>query len=383
MKVCVVGLGYIGLPTAIAASLGGCEVVGVDIYAKVIDTLSQGIPHIHENGLQEKLTEAIGKGFRVSLTVESSDVYVITVPTPINEDKTPDMSYVASALRSIKPVVKSGQLVIIESTSPVGTTKWAKTIVTEEGVLWAYCPERVLPGRTFEELASNSRVIGANTHPAYLKAAEFYGSFVNAELERATEETAEMVKLTENAFRDVNIAFANELSMICPDLKVNVFELIRLANLHPRVNILNPGAGVGGHCISVDPWFIVSQNPKAKLMKQARLTNDEKPLFLAEQLSKLADARQETRIVCLGLAFKPNIDDMRESPSVTIVERLAVKYEVFVVEPFITELPQKLKPIVKLISLKEAKEFTLAAVLTQHSVFDGFHCKGIVFNTGS
>lgn len=371
-NICVFGLGYIGLPTAAMFAHHGAKVVGVDVNQHAIDTINQGKIHIVEPGLEEIVKQAVVTShLKASLTPESSDAYLIAVPTPFKgDDHTPDLSYIKSVSNVLAPVLKKGDVVILESTSPVGATEqlveWlaqARTDLSfpkydqpeqEADIFIAYCPERVLPGKVVEELISNDRIIGGMTKGSTEKAKEVYQIFVKGELLETNSRTAEMSKLTENAFRDVNIAFANELSIIADKLDINVWELIELANHHPRVNILQPGAGVGGHCIAVDPWFIVNKNPdEARIIRTAREVNDSKPYWV---INKINDAvieclksnpqktLAELKIACLGLAFKPDIDDLRESPALKITSELAQKYpnQIWAVEPNVENLPEKL-----------------------------------------
>jgi UDP-N-acetyl-D-mannosaminuronic acid dehydrogenase len=342
--VCVVGLGYIGLPTASLLGTRGFQVTGVDVSRDVVSTINQGRIHIVEPDLEVLVKSAVHSGrLKATLRPVEADVFVIAVPTPITRDHKPDLSMVEAAARSIAPVVRPGNLVILESTSPVGTTdEIVARILREHGhkvgedVMVAYCPERVLPGRILTELVENDRVVGG-INPASTEAAlEFYQTFVRGEVVPTDSRTAEMVKLTENSFRDVNIAFANELSVICAKEGISVWELIRLANRHPRVKILNPGPGVGGHCIAVDPWFIVDRSPaEARLIRAAREVNDHKPHWVIQRVKQCARKIKDPVIACLGLAFKADVDDLRESPAVEIVRALQQDAvgELLVVEP--------------------------------------------------
>lgn len=346
--ICVVGLGYIGLPTAALLASRGARVFGVDVNAAVIDTINDGKIHIVEPQLDAFVRTAVMDGrLTAHLEGQSADVFMICVPTPFlagSMPPEPDISYVLSAADLIAPLVKPGNLIILESTSPVGTTEMVRARLAEAGaeadkIHIAYCPERVLPGRIMQELVENDRVIGGLDEASRKAAAQFYSGFVEGDILQTDAKTAEMCKLTENSFRDVNIAFANELSLVCDEMDVNVWELIRLANRHPRVDILRPGTGVGGHCIAVDPWFIVSGAPEtARLIRSAREINDAKPDWVvAKLLEAVADVRVEGRkpvVACLGLAFKPDIDDLRESPAVEVAEKLqAAGCEVIAVEP--------------------------------------------------
>lgn len=355
MKACFMGLGYIGLPTAIISSQHGINVCGVDINPKVVEKTNRGELHIVEPGLQDLLKKAVdSKSLVASITPIESDVYLIVVPTPFKEKHEPDISYVESATKTVIPFLKEGDLFIIESTSPVGTTeKMAELIFAERPELKgrihiAYCPERVLPGNVIFELVNNDRVIGGIDDASADAAAEFYGKFVSGQLHKTNCRTAEMCKLVENSSRDVQIAFANELSMICEKAGINVWELISLANKHPRVNILQPGCGVGGHCIAVDPYFISSAFPnEAKIIAQARSINNYKSDWCVEKaknaiLSFELDNVKKPQVALMGLAFKPNIDDLRESPAMKIAKRLFaempdVKFNI--VEPNISSHP--------------------------------------------
>lgn len=333
-KIVVMGLGYIGLPTASMLATKGHQVLGVDVNAKAVDTINSGRIHIVEPDLDILVRSAVNSGnLRASLTPEEGDTFIIAVPTPFKEEngnpKAPDLSYVESATRAIVPFVKEDDLVILESTSPVGTTELIERIITEGRpdlagkVHFVHCPERVLPGHILRELVDNDRIIGGTTKAGVAKAKALYKTFCNGAILETDSRTAELSKLVENSFRDVNIAFANELSVICDRLDINVWETIALANRHPRVNILQPGPGVGGHCIAVDPWFIVSSAPQeARLIRTAREVNDAKPHWVVEKVRAKAQRFKDPVIGCLGLAFKANIDDLRESPSMEIVEHL-------------------------------------------------------------
>lgn len=355
MKACFMGLGYIGLPTAIISSQHGINVCGVDINPKVVEKTNRGELHIVEPGLQDLLKKAVDSKILVASTTPfESDVYLIVVPTPFKAKHEPDISYVESATKTVIPLLKEGDLFIIESTSPVGTTeKMAELIFAERPELKgrihiAYCPERVLPGNVIFELVNNDRVIGGIDDASADAAAEFYGKFVTGQLHKTNCRTAEMCKLVENSSRDVQIAFANELSMICEKAGINVWELISLANKHPRVNILQPGCGVGGHCIAVDPYFISSAFPnEAKIIAQARSINNYKSEWCVEKaknaiLSFELENGKKPQVALMGLAFKPNIDDLRESPAMKIAKHLVaempdVKFNI--VEPNISSHP--------------------------------------------
>lgn len=342
------GLGYIGLPTAAVAASKGIKVVGVDVNPEVVDTINQGKIHIFEPDLDKVVKEVVEKGnLRASLKPEEADAFFIVVPTPFKQNHRADVSYVESATRMVIPYLQEGNLFVIESTSPVMTTEKMATLIFKERpelqdkIFIAYCPERVLPGNVLFELENNERVIGGINAESSVKAIEFYSQFVNAKLHTTNARTAEMCKLTENSSRDAQIAFANELSMICDKANVNVWELIELANKHPRVNILQPGCGVGGHCIAVDPWFIVSDFPEqAHIIKRARETNDYKADWCANRVIEACiefttKNDREPIVACMGLAFKPDIDDLRESPAKYITTRIIseARAGVLVVEP--------------------------------------------------
>jgi len=362
-RIAVIGLGYIGLPTAAVFADNGVEVVGVDVNPRAVASINQGKPHFGEPNLDALVRRVVEGGkLRATTAVEPAEAFIIAVPTPLRghgADPQPDVSYVEQAARAIAPVLAAGNLVVLESTSPVGTTERMAAILAElrpdlsfpqqkgelAAVQVAHCPERVLPGRILEEVVNNPRVIGGMTRKCAQRALSLYRMVVRGECRVTSARTAELSKLTENAYRDVNIAFANELSLICDKLKVNVWELIGLANLHPRVNILQPGPGVGGHCIAVDPWFIVATNPEeARLIRLARLVNDAKPEFVCARVRERAAALKQPVIACLGLSYKADVDDLRESPAIEIVRRLAAERvgELLVVEPHISALPPEL-----------------------------------------
>lgn len=394
-NICVFGLGYIGLPTAAMFAHHGANVVGVDVNQHAVDTINQGKIHIVEPGLEAIVKQAVDNGrLKASLTPVHSDAYLIAVPTPFKgDDHTPDLSYIHAVSKALAPLLEKGDLVILESTSPVGATEqmveWlaeARPDLTfpkyhepdvEADIYVAYCPERVLPGKVVEELISNDRIIGGMTKESTKKAQEVYRIFVEGQLLATNSRTAEMAKLTENASRDVSIAFANELSIISDKLDINVWELIELANHHPRVNILQPGAGVGGHCIAVDPWFIVNQNPdEATIIRAAREINDSKPDWVIGKINAEIDKLkvqgiEKPTVALLGLAFKPNIDDLRESPAVNIAQKMlnADNADILLVEPNINKLPEKLAAG-NLVSLGEAvKQADVLVVLVAHDEF--------------
>jgi UDP-N-acetyl-D-mannosaminuronic acid dehydrogenase len=391
-KVSVIGLGYIGLPTAAVIANRGVQVIGIDVSEKVVKTINEGRVHIVEPSLDVMVRGAVNAGqLKASLIPEEADAFLIAVPTPFDADMQPDLSCVKSAVEAIAPVIKKGDLVILESTSPVGTTEYIAEILAEkrsdlkipttqnsEGDIYiAHCPERVLPGQVLRELVENDRVIGGINQASAFKARDLYGIFVKNECHITDSRTAEMVKLTENAFRDVNIAFANELSMIGDKLKINVWELIELANRHPRVNILSPGPGVGGHCIAVDPWFIIQKTPDlAKVIRTARETNVNKEKFVKNVIKEKADKFKSPVIACLGLAFKPNIDDLRESPALSITKFLAencADAEIIVVEPNIESLPDSLADIKNIVLEKDVsvalQKADIVAFLVKHKQF--------------
>ena len=342
MKISVIGLGYIGLPTAISFARKGHKVFGYDVSEKVIQSLQSGQIHIVEDNLQNEYFNVFENGsLSVSNTLQPADAFIISVPTPLSEDKKADMSYVWSAAKEIGKVIEKGNLVILESTSmPLSTKNVARIIsdvsgLSEEDYHTVHCPERVLPGQILYELEHNDRIVGAKRREDAELAKDLYQTILNGGTIHITDDvTAEMCKLVENSFRDVNIAFANELSMICRDYDIDVTELIALANKHPRVNILSPGVGVGGHCISVDPWFIVDLTEKARLIKTAREENDRKPIWVAEQIDELLNNDTTKKIGILGMAYKPDIDDLRESPSIILANKLKeMGYAVFGCEP--------------------------------------------------
>lgn len=341
-KIVVVGLGYIGLPTASMLATKGHEVLGVDINESTVSTINSGKIHIVEPDLDILVRSAVNSGnLKASLTPEEADTFILAVPTPFRETeanpKSPDISYVEAATKAIAPFLQPGNLIILESTSPVGTTERIAEIIAELrpdlgspqsqasgfSVHIAHCPERVLPGHIIRELVDNDRIIGGIDKTSAQQARDLYKTFCNGSIFLTDSKTAELAKLVENSFRDVNIAFANELSMICDRLGINVWELIELANKHPRVNILQPGPGVGGHCIAVDPWFIVAAEPEiSRLIRVAREVNDQKPHWVLNRVKAKADRFKNPVIGCLGLAFKANIDDLRESPAMEITREL-------------------------------------------------------------
>ncbi len=387
--VCVVGLGYIGLPTAAVIARAGCKVLGLDVSQRVVDTINRGEIHIEEVDLDGLVHGVVSRGLlSASITVAPADVFVIAVPTPFDKDHAPDISYVLAAGKTIAPVLKVGDVVILESTSPVGTTEQLRDMIAQmrhdlkvpgctretPDIAIAYCPERVLPGRILEELTNNDRSIGGITPRCARKALAFYKRFVRGECVTTDARSAEMTKLVENAYRDVNIAFANELSMVADRMGLDVWEVIRLANRHPRVNILSPGPGVGGHCIAVDPWFIVHGAPEeTPLIRTARGVNDGKMHHVIRKADELVASHPGAKIACLGLAFKANIDDFRESPARFVAARLARKYgeRVHIVEPYASDLPLEFTDTGAVqIDVDEALETCdILIVLVDHDVF--------------
>lgn len=394
--ICMVGMGYIGLPTATVFALRSIQVLGLDIDEEAVAAINRGETHIVEPGLDDAVRRTVDAGYlRASTVPEPADVFLIAVPTPFKNDGAgvePDLSYIKSAALKIAPVLKAGDVVILESTSPVGATEqmaeWLATARPDltfpqshgeaSDIRIAHCPERILPGHALEELVSNDRIIGGMTAACAARTRKVYKLVVDGDCIETDCRTAELAKLTENSFRDVNIAFANELSLICDKLDINVWELIRLANRHPRVNILQPGPGVGGHCIAVDPWFIVASAPEeARMIRTAREVNDAKPEWvLAKVHQAVAEhalhADSPAKIACFGLAFKPNIDDLRESPALNIATQLGNIYpsNLFVVEPFVRSLPIDLEGKAKLVRASEAINASdIIVMLVDHDDF--------------
>ncbi|OHO54536.1 UDP-N-acetyl-D-mannosaminuronic acid dehydrogenase [Corynebacterium sp. HMSC035E02] len=388
-KVCVVGLGYIGLPTAAFIASKGVKVVGIDVNERFVKLINEGKVPFFEPGFEELLAKVVGEGNLVAQAEQvEADAYIVCVPTPFQDNHQVDTKYIRAASEALAPHLRPGALVVLESTSPPGTTEdMAKHLIElrpdlslndedDNAIFVAHCPERVLPGQIMEEMENNDRVIGGLTPKGTELARDLYATFCTAELLMTNATTAEMAKLTENSFRDVNIAFANELSLICDRLGIDVWELIELANHHPRVNILQPGPGVGGHCIAVDPWFIVSAAPEeAKLIKLARDVNDGKPEWVIEQVVTALEGKENPVVAALGIAFKNDIDDLRESPSLEIVKRLGVdnpELDIRVVEPNVDELPAVLSNISNL-TKQDTKEAIEAAdvvlLLVNHKEF--------------
>ncbi|MAO13074.1 UDP-N-acetyl-D-mannosamine dehydrogenase [Marinobacter sp.] len=401
-KICVVGLGYIGLPTAAVIASRKCNVVGLDVTQKVVDTINKGEIHIIEPDLDMIVRAVVKEGYlRATLKAEPADAFLVAVPTPFKADEgkshVPDLKYIESAAKAIAPVLAKGNLVILESTSPVGATEQMAAWLAEarpdltfpqshgeqSDIRIAHCPERVLPGHVIRELVANDRVIGGMTTACSAAACKLYEIFVEGECVVTNARTAEMAKLTENSFRDVNIAFANELSLICDKLDIDVWELIALANRHPRVNILKPGPGVGGHCIAVDPWFIVSETPEqARLIRTAREVNDGKPQWVIDKvkaavgdflLKNPGNTAKDVTVALFGLAFKPDIDDLRESPSLAIAEKLQQQLvgPLLLVEPNIQELPECLENGALVSAEEGIAQADICVVLVGHKQFRG------------
>ena len=386
-KICVIGLGYIGLPTAAILANSGYYVHGVDIDKSVIDKLNTGEIHIIEPDLDVLVKKVVDDGnFKAHLEPCHADIFIICVPTPFKKNKNnnypaPDITFVLEAAKSISPFLKEANLVILESTSPVGTTQEVEKVFKYNGVdtnsiFISYCPERVLPGNILKELIMNDRIVGGLSNKSTIATSSFYRTFVKGGVVETDANTAEMCKLTENSFRDLNIAFANELSIICDKENLDVWELIKLANLHPRVDILQPGAGVGGHCIAVDPWFIVDRNPEeARLIRLAREVNLDKTEWVIKMIKEKArelnnELKKEVKIACLGLSFKPNIDDLRESPAIEVAHKLQKDgLNIFVVEPNILNHDD-----LKLIELEEAiTACDIFVFLVKHDQFINFY----------
>ncbi len=398
-KISVIGLGYIGLPTAALFASRKIQVVGIDVSQSVVDTINKGEIHIVEPDLDIVVHSVVHEGYlRASTVPEPAEAFLIAVPTPFTgESHDPDLRYIEAAAKSIAPVLQPGNLVVLESTSPVGATEQMSAWLAEarpdlsfpqqagedSDIRIAHCPERVLPGKVIQELVSNDRIIAGMTRRCSDLAVQLYRAFVEGDCVLTNPRTAELAKLTENSFRDVNIAFANELSLVCERLKVDVWELISLANHHPRVNILQPGPGVGGHCIAVDPWFIVSSAPEeSRLIRTAREVNDSKPGWVLEKIKKVVGETLmssperravDLKVACYGMAFKPNIDDLRESPALEIIQNLCKEHpgEVVVVEPNIDDLPRGFEHL-RLMDVDDALGYAdVHVVLVAHKEFAG------------
>lgn len=393
--ICVIGLGYIGLPTAATFAAHGVKVTGVDVNQHAVDLINQGKVHIVEPDLDALVRDVVAQQkLSAQLSPVAADAYIVAVPTPFKDNHEPDLKYIESAAKALAPHLVKGNLVILESTSPVGATEQMAAWLSEArpdlsfpqqageqaDILIAHCPERVLPGKVLQELISNDRIVGGMTPRCSQAAIDLYKVFVKGDCIETNARTAEMCKLTENSFRDVNIAFANELSIICDKLDINVWELIQLANRHPRVNILQPGPGVGGHCIAVDPWFIVSKTPEqARLIRTAREVNDSKPEWVIDQVKiKIAEFLQanpektikDVTVACYGLAFKPDIDDLRESPALNITKKLAEQgLNILAVEPNISELPKNINSSISLVDLNDASLANVSILLVAHKQF--------------
>ncbi len=383
-KICVIGLGYIGLPTAALLANRGYDVHGVDVVQSTVDTINKGQIHIVEPELDTFVHSAVNSGkLKASLTPATAEVFIIAVPTPFHEGYVPNVDYIVSATKAIAPFVKQDDIVILESTSPVGTTDLVEETLQKENVdtsklFIAHCPERVLPGHIMRELVENDRIVGGTTPKATAKTVEFYKTFVEGEVLSTDARTAEMAKLTENSFRDTNIAFANELSILCDKFGIDVWELIKLTNRHPRVNVLQPGAGVGGHCIAVDPWFIVhAGGDDARIIKTAREVNTYKTEWAIEKIKNASlvfekENGRKAKIACMGLAFKPDIDDLRESPAVYITKSLIAQgFDVLAVEPNIESHEEFV-----LVDYKKAlEEADVVTFLVGHNEFKGLDIK--------
>jgi len=382
----VIGLGYIGLPTAAMFASSGLRVVGVDVNAGIVATVNDGRAHIEEGNLDELVAAGVATGnLRASIEPVPADAHIIAVPTPVSASRGADLSYVLAAGRSLAPVLRKGDLVILESTSPVGTTaRLAELLATERpdlvfpghgqpDVCLAYCPERIIPGRMLEELVANDRIVGGMTPECARRASELYRTFVRGECLVSDDRTAEMVKLAENASRDNSIAFANELSMVCDDLGINVWDVIAFANRHPRVSILKPGPGVGGHCIAVDPWFIVASDPgRTRLVRTAREVNDSKTDYVVDLVEKAIAQAGDGQVACLGLTYKPDVDDFRESPALKIARVLSKKWpgRITCCDPHAAALPGHLAGELKIsdagVAMAQAR---IVVMLVAHQAF--------------
>jgi UDP-N-acetyl-D-mannosaminuronic acid dehydrogenase len=395
-KISVIGLGYVGLPTAAILASRKMNVVGVDINQETVNTINKGQIHIVEPNLEILVTSTVTSGYLKAVTIpEPSDVFMIATPTPITADNKADLSFVKSAISAISPFLSPGNLIILESTSPVGTTdniaRWIKelrpdlripSLDDEPNIHLAYCPERIMPGKVVKELVENDRIIGGMTLRCADQAESLYEVFSQGKLFKTSTKLAELAKLSENSYRDVNIAFANELSMICDQLDLNVWDLISLTNRHPRVDVLKPGPGVGGHCIAIDPWFIIDAFPEESgLIKQARLSNNLKKEHVYNKVVQIAEQYKKPVIACLGLSFKADVDDLRESPALDIVEKLLINEigSILVVEPNLNSLPLNLrKQNVQLVDLNEALDKANVVVfLVEHKEFKTIDINGL------
>lgn len=382
MKICVIGLGYIGLPTAAMFASAGMDVIGVDRNTKIIDSLNKGEILIEEDGLADFIKKVVSEGRLKGVSLpEEADAFIIAVPTPLGENKRADITYVEEATRSIVPYLRKNNIVILESTSPVGTVdSLMKPILEESGLLagvdffLGHSPERVIPGNILHELVHNNRIAGGIDQQSARRIAELYKSFVKGEIYETNTRTAELCKLSENTFRDVNIAFANELSMLCEEFGVNVWELIEICNKHPRVNIHQPGPGVGGHCIAVDPWFIAEKDPAlAKIIRLSRETNDSMPEFTANRVMDILKNIEDPKVTILGITYKANVDDIRESPILTLIDRLKdFKINVSVCDPFVKEMHNVLED-----PLEAAQDSDLLILAVNHKQFKDISFSGI------
>lgn len=374
-RICVIGLGYIGLPTACMLARAGYEIMGVDVSDDVINSLNSGDIHIKEEGLRELFKKAVSdKTIKVSKNIEKADVFIITVPTPLNKENKADLSHVIDATKRIKDYIQRGNLVILESTSPPGTTRNVVGNIINKGTglksgkdfYLAYCPERVMPGKIVYELVNNARIIGGINRESAEKAKEVYEKFVEGEIYLTTLEIAELVKLAENAYRDVNIAFSNELSLICSDYGVDVWEVIKFANMHPRVNILNPGPGVGGHCIPIDPWFLLENiSRRDTLIEKSRNINNSIPFIVSNKILEIVKEYPDPKVTFFGLSYKENVSDIRESPAIVIYNELTKKgVNVSIFDPLVESNRYKLS------SLEDSlKNSDLLLLLTPHEIF--------------
>jgi len=380
MKVCIVGLGYVGLPAACVLAQAGHEVVGVEIRRDVVEGLNQGQIHIDEPGLHDLLQEALAHGrFRAQTNPEPAEAFILCVPTPFKDGYQPDLSYVESAARGVLAVLKKDDLLVVESTIPVGATEKVAALIrmerpdlAQEDLHVAHCPERVLPGNAIREIIYNDRVVGGTTPEATARASRLYRSFSLGSVAETTASTAELSKLAENTFRDINIAYANELSMLCSECGVDAKELIKLANMHPRVNIHSPGAGVGGHCIPVDPWFIVSRFPReAALIRAAREVNIQKEAWVVDQILQAAQRYNVEKVVMAGLTYKPDVDDFRESPAMRITQQVEARLSqsLIGVDPYATKLLQEQHVDFAVQSKIPLEENSLVVVLVRHRQF--------------